>query len=62
MLIVIAFYRICSDIQWPADLLHVSAVFLAAGLFISAFFAAQLFLIHHIEQGHVFRRRQSPHS
>jgi len=61
MLIVIAFYRSCSDLQWPADLLHVSDVLLAAGLFISAVFAAQLFLIHQIERGHLFRRRQSPH-
>lgn len=62
MFAVIAFHRICSDAQWLADLLHVLAVFLAAGFFIFVLFAAQLFLIYQIERRHFFRRRQNTHS
>ena len=55
MYAVIVFHRICADALWPADLLHVIAVFLTAGLFISVLFAAQLFLIHQIEKAHLSR-------
>lgn len=60
MLVVIAFYRICLEAPWSADLLNVLVVFLTGGFFILILFAGQLFLIYQIEQGGFFGRRPRP--
>jgi len=52
-----ALSQLFADTNLQTDLLRVLAVFSSAGLFISIFFAAQLFLIDKIEQGRLFRRR-----
>lgn len=56
--LVQALSRLFAETNLKTDLLRVLAVFFRAGLFISIFFAAQIFLIHQIEQGRLLRRKE----